>query len=113
MMRSPELSFRHSPPSEAASGRPAKAVTCRECGEQRPNAGHDLCNRCKLTDPDWPFRYGASLASRLPESRALAAFFASCGLMMPGDQASRRAAARRQRFLDAVPRKLAGPPDGG
>jgi putative transcriptional regulator len=35
--------------------RPAKTVTCAQCGEQRPNAGHGLCNRCKLADPDWPF----------------------------------------------------------
>jgi hypothetical protein len=40
--------------------------------------------------------------------RALTAFFTSQGLIMPGDQASRRAAARRQRYLDAVPAGLAG-----
>ncbi len=142
----------------------AKTIACRQCGQQRPNAGHGLCNRCKLADPDWPFRYGASLAARLPqapgwwqalteftaarhhpggavailrcagrvlladpsagprkitdsatrpdgtptaEGRALAAFFTASSLMLPGDQASRRAAARRQRFLDAVPAGLA------
>ena len=144
--------------------RPAKTVTCRQCGEQRRNAGHGLCNRCKLADPDWPFRYGASLAARMgdapgwwqaltefaaarrhpggavailrqaargllaggaadprqitgsaarpdgiltAEGRALEAFFTSRGLMMPGDQASRRAAARRQRYLDSIPAGLA------
>jgi hypothetical protein len=144
--------------------RPAKTVSCRQCGEQRPNAGHGLCNRCKLADPDWPFRYGTSLAARLPdvpgwwqeltgfaaarhhpggavailrcagrvllndpsasprqitgslikpdgtptaEGRALTAFFAGSGLTLPGDQAGRRAAVRRQRFLDAVPEGLA------
>jgi hypothetical protein len=143
---------------------PVKTVACRRCGEQRRNAGHGLCNRCKLADPDWPFRYGTSLAARLPdvpgwwqaltefaaarhhpggavaivrcagrvlladpsagprqitdstirpdgtptaEGRALAAFFTGRGLMMPGDQASRRAAARRQRYLDAIPAGLA------
>jgi hypothetical protein len=148
----------------AGPARPAKTITCRQCGEERGNAGHGLCNRCKLADPDWPFRYGASLAARLPDvppwwqaltefaaaryhpggavailrhagrvlaadssagprqivagatradgtptadGRALTAFFTSEGLMMPGDQASRRAAARRQRYLDAVPAKLA------
>jgi site-specific recombinase XerD len=147
-----------------AGPRPAKTVACRQCGEQRPNAGHGLCNRCKLADPDWPFRYGASLAARLPdipgwwqeltefaaarhhpggavailrcagrvllddssagprqitdsltrpdgtpaaEGKALTAFFAGSGLIMPGDQAGRRATARRQRFLDAVPEGLA------
>ena len=150
----------------AGPGRPAKTITCRNCGEQRRDAGHGLCNRCKLADPDWPFRYGASLASRLPvvppwwqalieysaaryhpggavailrhagrmisadssagprqivasttradgtldaAGRALTAFFTSQGLIMPGDQASRRATARRQRYLDAVPAGLAGP----
>ena len=48
--------------------RPAKTVTCRQCGEQRRNAGHGLCNRCKLADPDWPFRYGASLAVRMGDA---------------------------------------------
>jgi hypothetical protein len=119
-----------------------------------------VCNRCKLADPDWPFRYCASLAARLPvippwwqaltefaaarhhhggavtilrhagrvicagvsagprqilaaatrvdgtydaAGRALAAFFTGQGLILPGDEASRRAAARRQRYLDAVP----------
>ena len=149
----------------AGPARPAKIITCRECGQQGRNAGHGVCNRCKLADPDWPFRYGASLAARLPvippwwqaltefaaarhhpggavtilrhagrvicadasagprqilaaatradgtydaAGRALAAFFTSQGLIMPGDQASRRAAARRQRYLDAVPAGLAG-----
>jgi len=144
--------------------RPVKTVACRQCGQQRPDAGHGLCNRCKLADPDWPFRYGTSLAARLPhvpgwwqeltgfaaaryhpggavsilrcagrvlldapsagprqvidsltrpdgtlaaEGRALSAFFAASGLMLAGDQAGRRAAARRQRFLDAIPEGLA------
>ena len=150
----------------AAPSRPAETITCGKCREQRRNAGHGLCNRCKLADPDWPFRYGASLAARLPAvppwwqplieysaarhhpggavtilrhagrvisadssagprqilasatradgtldaaGRALIAFFTSQDLIMPGDQASRRAAARRQRYLDAVPAGLAGP----
>jgi hypothetical protein len=124
-----------------------------------------MCNRCKLADPDWPFRYGSSLAARLPvippwrqaliefaatrhhpggavtilrhagrvisadpsagprqilvsatradgtydaAGRSLAAFFTSRGLILPGDEASRRAAARRQRYLDAVPAGFAG-----
>ena len=111
-----------------------------------------MCNRCKLADPDWPFRYGTSLAARLPvippwwqaliefsaarhhpggavtilrhagrvisagntagprqilaaatradgtydaAGRALAGFFTSQALILPGDDASRRAAARR------------------
>lgn len=147
-----------------AVARPVKTVTCRNCGQQRRNAGHGLCNRCKLADPDGPFRYGTSLAARLPalpgwwqeltgfaaaryhpsgaiailrhagrvlladpaagprqvtdsasrpdrsltwEGKALDAFFTGRGLMIPGDQAARRAAARRQRFLDAVPAGLA------
>lgn len=141
-----------------------KTVTCRQCGEQRRDAGRGLCNRCKLADPDSPFRYGASTAARMtdvprwwqaltefaaaryhpsgavavlrhagrilladpsagprqitdsatrpdgtptPEGRALAAFFTGRGLMTPGDQASRRATARRQRYLDAIPAGLA------
>jgi hypothetical protein len=149
----------------AAPSRPAETITCDKCGEQRRNAGHGLCNRCKLADPDWPFRYGASLAARLPvippwwqaltefaaaryhpggavailrqagrvisadasagprqilaaatradgtldaAGRAMAAFFTSQGLIVPGDQACRRAAARRQRYLHAVPAGLAG-----
>jgi hypothetical protein len=148
----------------AGPARPAKIIRCRQCGEERSNAGHGLCNRCKLADPDWPFRYGVSLAARLPQvppwwqalteftaaryhpggavavlrhagrvvtadssagprqivasatradgtltadGVALTGFFTSRGLMMPGEQASRRAAARRQRYLDAVPEKLA------
>lgn len=39
--------------------------------------------------------------------RALTAFFASQGLILPGDEASRRAAIRRQRYLDTVPASLA------
>jgi hypothetical protein len=149
----------------AGPGRPAKTIRCRKCGQQRRNAGHGLCNRCKLADPDWPFHYSVSLAARLPvvppwwqaltefsaaryhpggavatlrhagrvisagasagprqilasatradgtldaAGRALTAFFTSQGLIMPGDQASRRAAARRQHYLDAVPAGLAG-----
>jgi hypothetical protein len=150
----------------AGPSRPAKIISCRQCGQQRQNAGHGLCNRCKLADPDWPFHYSASLAARLPvvppwwqaltefsaaryhpggavailrhagraisadssagprqivasatradgtldaAGRAMAAFFTRQGLIMPGDQASRRAAARRQRYLDAVPAGLAAP----
>jgi hypothetical protein len=123
-----------------------------------------LCNRCKLADPDWPFRYGTSLADRMgdapgwwqaltafaaarhhpggavailrcagrvlladpsacprkitssavrpdgtptAEGRALAAFFTDRGLTMPGDQAGRRAAARRQRYLGGLSAGLA------
>jgi hypothetical protein len=50
----------------AGPSRPAKTISCRQCGQRRRNAGHGLCNRCKLADPDWPFRYSASLAARLP-----------------------------------------------
>jgi hypothetical protein len=153
----------------AAPSRPAETITCGNCREQRRNAGHGLCNRCKLADPGWPFRYGTSLAARLPvvppwwqalteysaaryhpggavailrhagrvisadasarprqivasatradgtldaSGRALTAFFTSQALIMPGDQASRRAAAQRQRYLDAVPAGLAGPVTG-
>ncbi len=39
--------------------------------------------------------------------RAMAAFFTSQGLILPGDEAARRAKARRQRYLDAVPAGLA------
>ena len=149
----------------AAPSRPAETITCGKCGEQRRNAGHGVCNRCKLADPDWPFRYGASLAARLPvvppwwqalveysaaryhpggavavlrqagrvisadrpagprqilagatrpdqaanaAGRALAAFFTGQGLILPGDQDRRRAAVRRQRYLDALPAGLAG-----
>jgi hypothetical protein len=148
----------------AGPSRPMKIISCRQCGEQRRNAGHGLCNRCRLADPDWPFHYSVSLAARLPvvppwwqaltgfsaaryhpggavailrhagrvisadasagprqivasttradgtldaAGRAMAAFFTSQGLIMPGDQASRRAAARRQCYLDAVPAGLA------
>jgi len=45
---------------------PPKLTVCARCGELRRNAGHGLCNRCRLADPDWPFRYSASLAKRLP-----------------------------------------------
>jgi hypothetical protein len=147
----------------AGSGRPAKTITCHQCGQQRRNAGHGLCNRCKLADPDWPFRYAASLATRLPATppwwddlaaftaaryhpggavailrqagrglaadpaasprqllagatradgtpdaagRALTAFFTSRGLALPGDEARRRAAIRRRRFLAAIPAGL-------
>jgi hypothetical protein len=147
----------------AGSGRPVKTIACHQCGQQRRNAGHGLCNRCKLADPDWPFRYAASLAARLPAvpswwddlaaftaaryhpggavailrqagrmlaadpaasprqllagatradgtpdaaGRALTVFFTSRGLALPGDEARRRAAVRRRRFLAAIP---AGP----
>lgn len=148
----------------AASSRPVKTITCHQCGQQRRNAGHGLCNRCKLADPDWPFRYAVSLAGRLPAippwwedlaaftaaryhpggavailrqagrmlaadpaasprqilaavtradgtadaaGRALTAFFTSRGLALPGDEARRRAAIRRHRFLAAIPTGLA------
>jgi hypothetical protein len=149
----------------AGPARPAKIISCGNCGEQGRDAGHGWCNRCKLADPDWPYRYGASLAARLPAvppwwqaltefaaarhhpggavttlrhagrvisadasagprqilaaatrpdgtydaaGRALDRFFTSQALTLPGDQAGRRAAARRQRYLDAVPAGLAG-----
>ena len=148
----------------AGPPRPPKTITCRQCGQQGRDAGHRLCNCCWLADPDWPFRYGASLAGRLPvippwwqaliefsaarhhpggavtilrhagrvicadasagprqilaaatradgtvnaAGRALTGFFINQGLIVPGDQAARRAAARRQRYLDAVPAGLA------
>lgn len=46
--------------------KPPKTTTCQNCDQQRRNAGHGLCNRCLLADPDRPFRYAASLAKRLP-----------------------------------------------
>lgn len=50
----------------AATPRKApKTTSCRRCGEQRRNVGHGLCNRCMQADPDRPFRYAASLASRM------------------------------------------------
>jgi hypothetical protein len=148
----------------AGSGRPVKTITCHQCGRQRRNAGHGLCNRCRLADPDWPFRYAASLTARLPAippwwddlaaftaaryhpggavailrqagrmlaadpaasprqllagairadgtpdaaGRALTVFFTSHGLALPGDDARRRAAVRRHRFLAAIPAGLA------
>ena len=148
----------------ARPARPAKIISCGNCGDQGRDAGHGWCNRCKLADPDWPYRYGASLAARLPAvppwwqaltefaaarhhpggavtilrhagqvisadasagprqilaaatrpdgtydaaGRALDRFFASQALILPGDQAGCRAAARRQRYLDAVPAGLA------
>ena len=50
----------------AAPRKPPKRITCVCCGEQRRNAGHGLCNRCTLADPDRPFRYAASMAARMP-----------------------------------------------
>ena len=136
----------------ARPARPARIISCGNCGQQGRDAGHGWCNRCKLADPDWPFRYGAALAARLPvippwwqaltefaaarhhpggavtilrhagrvicagtaagprqilaaatradgtldaAGRALDGFFTSQGLILPGDQATRRAAARR------------------
>jgi len=49
----------------AVAGRPATAITCARCGEQRQHASHGLCNRCSLADPDRPFRYAAATARRL------------------------------------------------
>jgi hypothetical protein len=148
----------------AGPARPVKIISCGNCGERGRDAGHGWCNRCKLADPDWPYRYAASLAARLPAvppwwqaltefaaarhhpggavtilrhagrvisagtsagprqilaaatrpdgtydaaGRALDGFFTSQGLALPGDQAGRRAAARRQRYLNAVPAGLA------
>ncbi len=148
-----------------AMSRPSKTIICRQCGQQRRNAGHGLCNRCKLADPDWPFRYAVSLAARLPvvppwwddlaaftaaryhpggavailrqagrmlaadpaacprqllagsaredgtadaAGRALTAFFVGHGLALPGGEALHRAAARRGRYLDAIPARLTG-----
>ncbi|MEO3936389.1 hypothetical protein V3N99_06480 [Dermatophilaceae bacterium Soc4.6] len=45
--------------------RPPKTSVCRRCGQQRRNVGHGLCNRCAQADPDRPFRYAASMATRL------------------------------------------------
>ena len=45
-------------------GRPAKTIACARCGEQRRNARQGLCNRCRLADPDRPFRYSAAMAGR-------------------------------------------------
>ena len=73
-------------PAAAASGTSARRASARSAtvrpfpgrrrpspaasaAQQRRNAGHGLCNRCKLADPDWPFRYGASLAARMRRSR--------------------------------------------
>jgi hypothetical protein len=147
----------------AAPRKPPKTITCVRCGERRRNAGHGLCNRCTLADPDRPFRYAASAARRLgtapawwdeltaftvgryhpggamtilretariltvdptatPQQilqrctpvdqatalvlRALTAFFTGRGLALPDDAAQRRAAQRRQRYLDAIPAPL-------
>lgn len=49
----------------AAPRKPPKTVRCGSCGEQRRNVGHGLCNRCALADPDRPFRYAASMATRM------------------------------------------------
>ena len=38
--------------------------------------------------------------------RALTVFFTGCGLALPDDEAQQRAAARRQRYLDAIPAPL-------
>lgn len=50
----------------AAPPKPPKVIACGRCGEQARNAGHGLCNRCVLADPDRPFRYAASMATRMP-----------------------------------------------
>lgn len=50
------------------AARPPKApktTPCRNCGEQRRNVGHGLCSRCIQADPDRPFRYAASMATRI------------------------------------------------
>lgn len=143
--------------------KPAKTVACRECGQQRRNAGHGLCGRCIQSDPDRPFRYGTGATVRMatvpvwwdelvtfmaarhhpggavsvlretvrllaaeptasPQqllahdtapgsasalaSRALTAFFLSRGLALPDDSQQRRATARRQRYLAAIPESL-------
>jgi hypothetical protein len=60
---------------------PARIISCGNCGQQGRDAGHGWCNRCKLADPDWPFRYSASLAKRLrvipPWWQALTGFAAA------------------------------------
>jgi hypothetical protein len=50
----------------AGPARPVKIISCGNCGQLGRDAGHEMCSRCKLADPDWPYRYGASLAARLP-----------------------------------------------
>lgn len=139
----------------AGPARPVKIISCGNCGQLGRDAGHEMCSRCKLADPDWPFRYGASLAARLPAvppwwqalteysaarhhpggavtilrhagrvisagprqilaaatradgtldaaGRALDGFFTSQGLILPGDQATRRAAAALPRGGNAT-----------
>ena len=85
----------------AARHHPGGAVAILRCAGRvllaDPSAGPRQITD-SLTRPD------GTLAA---EGKALAAFFAESGLIMPGDQAARRAAARRQRFLDAVPEGLA------
>ena len=48
----------------AAPRKAPKTIRCAGCGLQRRNASGGLCNRCKLADPDRPFRYAAALAER-------------------------------------------------
>ncbi len=48
----------------AAPRKAPKTIRCAGCGLQRRNAGGGLCNRCKLADPDRPFRYAGALAQR-------------------------------------------------
>jgi len=54
-----------------------------------------------------PQRLLACCAGHSSTSRALTAFFTSHGLVLAGDDEQRRAAARRHRYLDAVPAMLA------
>jgi hypothetical protein len=141
----------------AAPRKPAKTITCGHCGQQRCNAGHGLCNRCLLADPDRAFRYAASLAQRMrppppwwnllvdfvaaryhpggtvavlretgrivatnpavtphqlrraagavisaTTERVLSTFFTSQGLILAQSDTRERAAATRQRYLEAI-----------
>ena len=56
--------------SRARHRKPPKMIRCGQCGEQRRNVGHSLCNRCALADPDRQFRYAASLAGRMTPAPA-------------------------------------------
>lgn len=87
------------------SPRPATtpAALWRSCG--RP-AGCWPLTRPPAPGSSWP---GATRADGTADAagRALSVFFTSCGLALPGDEARRRAAARRHHFLAAIPAGLA------
>jgi len=51
-------------PASRGPRKAPKTIRCAGCGLQRRNAGGGLCNRCKLADPDRPFRYAGALAQR-------------------------------------------------